>query len=421
MSRIQGRRFLGPVIVLVVAAMFGTLLVVSAGWLTKPSERLPVTAAAAGAPTSIVPDPPAPDPAPVIVRAVAPAPRPGTAQAVLATLTVRDRAALTGFKRSLFGPEDLDTDHNGCDTRNDVLRRDLTGFTLAGRSNGCAVVRGTLRDPYTGRTIGYHRGRGTAAAVAIDEAVTLRDAWRSGAQQWSQAKRAQFANDSLNLLAVDGPTAAKRAAAASWVVPNTAFRCAFAARQIAVKARYGLTVTAGERATLAHVLATCPNQPLPVAQPFRLGGGPSESTGPSPAVLQARLVARAKARAKAVARAKARAARAKARAAARAKARAARAARAAAKARARAAAARLRAANKAKWAAQAKARKAIALAKAKARAAAKAKRQAEAQARAVLRAKAKAAALAKAREAAAKAAQTPSGTTSPTTLPVLPS
>jgi hypothetical protein len=178
---------------------------------------------------------------------------------------------MTGYSRAQFGPAWEDVDHNGCDTRNDILRRDLTGKTLSG---SCVVRTGTLHDPYTAKLIAFHRGVGTSTAVQIDHVVALGDAWQTGAQQLSATSRLGFANDPLELLAVDGPTnqAKGDADAASWLPPNKAFRCQYVARQIAVKTKYRLWVTAAEKAAMARVLTSCPGQALPT------GGAPNVVT-----------------------------------------------------------------------------------------------------------------------------------------------
>src|SRR5699024_729480 len=54
-----------------------------------------------------------------------------------------------------FGPAWKDIDGNGCDTRNDILARDLTDITLD--KDDCTVLTGTLVDPYTGETIDFQR------------------------------------------------------------------------------------------------------------------------------------------------------------------------------------------------------------------------------------------------------------------------
>ena len=100
------------------------------------------------------------------------------------------RAAKTGYEREVFGQAWADVDRNGCDTRNDILRRDLTAYVLKAGTRGCLVLRGSLRRPYTGTTIAFVRGEGTSAWVQIDHVVALSDAWQKGAQQLSFAPRA---------------------------------------------------------------------------------------------------------------------------------------------------------------------------------------------------------------------------------------
>jgi hypothetical protein len=218
---------------------------------------------------------PAPPAARKPTTSVTPTVRSGSAITTLATLRVRGRATKTGYERDRFGQAWSDVDRNGCDTRNDILRRDLTRFTLKAGTNGCLVLRGTLEDPYTGTRISFVRGPSTSTAVQVDHVVALSDAWQKGAQQWSAAKRTTFANDPLNLLAVDGPTNARKGDgdAATWLPPSKAIRCAYVARQVAVKQRYGLWVTSAERDAVIRVLSGCPGQALPTARAVPLGGG----------------------------------------------------------------------------------------------------------------------------------------------------
>lgn len=186
------------------------------------------------------------------------------ATVVLKTLIVKGRAPKTGYSRAQFGAAWADVDHNGCDTRNDILRRDLTSIVF--RRGTCVVLTGKLRDPYGGALINFRRGVRTSSVVQIDHVVALSDAWQKGAFAWTIAKRTAFANDGLELLAVDGPLNGRKSDsdAASWLPPNKAFRCFFVARQIAVKAKYGVWVTSAERAAFGRVLTKCPKQHLPV-------------------------------------------------------------------------------------------------------------------------------------------------------------
>ncbi|WP_051389172.1 HNH endonuclease family protein [Arthrobacter sp. 35W] len=185
--------------------------------------------------------------------------QPAQALAVLATLEVKGRAPKTNYDRAAFGEAWLDADANGCDTRNDVLRRDLQDAALVAGSR-CLVASGALHDPYTGTTIAFTRGADTSAAVQIDHVVALGNAWATGAQQLSAVQRANLANDPLNLLAVDGPTNQDKGSgdAATWLPPAKGYRCAYVARQVSVKAAYNLWVTPAERDAMERILRGCP-------------------------------------------------------------------------------------------------------------------------------------------------------------------
>lgn len=189
----------------------------------------------------------------------------GTALEQLGTLPIKGRAPKTGYDRTeSFGTAWRDVDRNGCDTRNDVLARDLTAID---RPSGCRVLSGHLADPYTGTGIDFVRGQGTSQAVQIDHVVALMNAWETGAQKLTAKRRTELANDPLNLLAVEGRANSQKGAgdAATWLPPNKGFRCEYVARQVAVKANYGLWVTAAEHDAITTVLAGCPAQPVPSA------------------------------------------------------------------------------------------------------------------------------------------------------------
>ena len=184
---------------------------------------------------------------------------------VLNTLVVKGRAPKTGYTRAQFGAAWKDVDGNGCDTRNDILKRDLTGIIY--KSGSCVVASGTLDDPYSGKIIAFERGVATSSEVQIDHVVALSDAWQKGAFAWTVAKRTNLANDPLELLAVDGPLNGQKSDgdAATWLPPNKAYRCPYVARQVAVKSKYGIWVTQAEKDAIAKILATCPNQLIPSA------------------------------------------------------------------------------------------------------------------------------------------------------------
>ena len=249
--------------------MLAALIIVLAGVFGQhvPESRdvaAPVPDASASAPTSAPATTPATTPTPTPTASPTPPAEDGTAAALLETLPVKGRAPKTGYARAEFGTRWLDVDRNGCDTRNDILGTQLDDVV---RKGSCRVLSGTLADPYTGTTIDFVRGQGTSELVQIDHVVALSDAWQKGAQALSLEQRTAFANDPLNLLAVDGPSNSSKGDgdAATWLPKNKAFRCEYVARQVAVKARYDLWVTQAERDAIARVLASCPAQPVPAA------------------------------------------------------------------------------------------------------------------------------------------------------------
>ena len=233
---------------------------------------------AAGQFAAVEPNSPGPSEAPVLapgwMKAIPSVRRvpPGTAADLLDALTVNGRAARDNYDRSSFGQAWLDVDRNGCDTRNDILRRDLTGaeFTEGSR---CRVAAGSFLEPYTGRLITFRRGAESSKAVQIDHVVALGDAWQKGAQELTAEQREHLANDPLNLIAVDGPANQDKSAsdAATWLPPNKAFRCHYVARQISVKAAYRLWVTPAEKEAMERILGSCPGQQTIVPQPVRAG------------------------------------------------------------------------------------------------------------------------------------------------------
>lgn len=189
----------------------------------------------------------------------------GSAYQALTKLEVKGRAPKTDYAREQFGAGWAEVD--ACDMRNYILQRDMDNEQLD-PNDGCTVLGGTLHDPYTEKTIEFRRGASTSSAVQIDHVVALSDAWQKGAQGLDESTRAEFANDPLNLLAVDGPANNKKSDgdAATWLPPNKNFRCQYVSRQIAVKQKYTLWVTAGERDAMVGVLRSCPDQILPIVE-----------------------------------------------------------------------------------------------------------------------------------------------------------
>ncbi|PTT58904.1 deoxyribonuclease [Arthrobacter sp. HMWF013] len=176
----------------------------------------------------------------------------------MATIAVKGRAPKTGYSREQFGQAWADVDRNGCDTRNDILKRDLTAITYT-NSTACKVQTGTLNDLYTGKTINFVRGDKTSSAVQIDHLVPLSEAWQKGAQQWDEKTRTAFSNDPRNLRAVDGPSNSSKGDSdlASWLPKNRGHWCTYVSEIVHVKATYGVWMTEAEHARAREILAGC--------------------------------------------------------------------------------------------------------------------------------------------------------------------
>jgi hypothetical protein len=177
-------------------------------------------------------------------------------------LPVRGWDRVTDFRRGAFGEpwsDDVDVEygHNGCNTRDDILRRDLADLVV--RPGTCFAQSGTLHDPYGGAVIAFTRGPDTSSTVQIDHLVSLSDAWYKGAREWDDKRRRDFANDPRNLVAVDGKINFDKAFrdVGSWLPPDAAFRCEFVARVVQVKTAYGLAVSGREKDAIEDVLAGC--------------------------------------------------------------------------------------------------------------------------------------------------------------------
>ena len=187
------------------------------------------------------------------------------ARAALGSLPTRGFSPnVPKYDRNEFGKpwsDDVTVDggHNGCDTRNDILARDLTDVEFKPAKRNCIVTKGKLNDPYTNTTIDFKRGRKSSDLIPIDHVVALGDAWYSGAYQWDADRRRNFANDPINLQATNRESNTQKSAknAAEWLPPNTAYQCEYVGRQITIKSTYGLSVTPAEKNAMEKVLATC--------------------------------------------------------------------------------------------------------------------------------------------------------------------
>ncbi|MEU2911653.1 HNH endonuclease family protein [Streptomyces massasporeus] len=175
------------------------------------------------------------------------------ARALIEKVATKGRGPRTGYERDKFGyawmdsaPSDVPFSHNGCDSRNDLLKRDGEDLRFRAGSD-CVVTSLTLHDPYTGKVIEWTKSH--AIKVQIDHVMPLSYDWQMGASRWTKDKRESIANDPLNLVPVDGPTNGSKgdSGPASWLPPNKRIRCAYSVRFAQVSLKYELPVTAADK------------------------------------------------------------------------------------------------------------------------------------------------------------------------------
>ncbi|MDX3238018.1 HNH endonuclease family protein [Streptomyces sp. ME03-5709C] len=177
------------------------------------------------------------------------------ARKLIAGLATKGRGPKTGYDRDAFGYAWMDTAdgvplaRNGCDTRNDLIRRD--GRDLRFRTGSdCVVTAMTLHDPYTGTIIEWRKEK--ASEVQIDHVVPLSYSWQMGSSRWPKSEREQLANDVLNLVPVQGRANSAKgdSGPASWLPPDQRIRCAYVVRFAQVAVKYQLPVTAADKQTM---------------------------------------------------------------------------------------------------------------------------------------------------------------------------
>jgi hypothetical protein len=176
---------------------------------------------------------------------------PMTAFSVINEIEIKGRAPKTGYSRAQF-PHWSDPDRNGCDSRNDILKRDLKIVVFKSGTGDCKVISGQLQDPFSGKLLQFDLNL-AASNIDIDHVVSLSNAWQ------------MFANDPLNLLAVDARLNRQKGDgdAATWLPPTKGFRCEYVARQVAVKYKYKLWITPPEKSAIIKILDKCKDQKIP--------------------------------------------------------------------------------------------------------------------------------------------------------------
>lgn len=170
--------------------------------------------------------------------------------AQLAALPVAPEGKMTGYSRDRFPHWSGQGD--GCDTRDVVLQRQGADVRTA---DGCKIVSGTWTSAYDGKVVN------DPGELDIDHVVALAEAWRSGADKWTDEQRERFANDlgGLQLIAVTATSNRAKGDqdAAKWKPSVESYWCTYARAVVSVKTLYALTVDEAERDALAGLLKTC--------------------------------------------------------------------------------------------------------------------------------------------------------------------
>lgn len=146
-----------------------------------------------------------------------------------------DNEQISSYERDLFGGWS-DTDRDCQNMRHELLQNlstDIVGFS----QNKCKVLRGRWLDPYTDKIFLESK------LLDIDHLVPLQYSWDRGAHAWTSIKRRQFANDPINLFAVDKSVNRQKSAygPSEWLPPNIKFRCQYILSFQRVVKIYGLT------------------------------------------------------------------------------------------------------------------------------------------------------------------------------------
>ena len=177
-----------------------------------------------------------------------------TALAVLATITVQNEYK-TGYSRSLF-KHWIDANGNGCDTREEVLIVESQSKAQVD-AYGCKVIEGDWLSPYDNV---MHTN---PSELDIDHMIPLKEAWDSGAWNWTSAQRQTFANDLSDPRALIAVTAGQNRSKSdrdpsNWIPTQKSYICTYLSEWVAIKAHWYLSMDQSEFGRIKNLLtASC--------------------------------------------------------------------------------------------------------------------------------------------------------------------
>jgi hypothetical protein len=157
----------------------------------------------------------------------------------------QNATAGTEYQREAF-PHWSDLDGDGCGAREETLTRDVV--ETGNNASECSPTTGLWVSPYDNKEITK------SSEIDIDHIVPLKEAWLSGADQWSEEQREEFANDPENLLAVSAGSNRSKGAQdpSTWMPPAQEYRCTYAQQWVQVKEKYELSIDAAEQKKLEN-------------------------------------------------------------------------------------------------------------------------------------------------------------------------
>ena len=177
-----------------------------------------------------------------------------TTLSVLATIAVQ-KEYKTGYSRSLF-KHWTDANGNGCDTREEVLIAESQSKPQVD-AYGCKVIEGDWLSPYDNV---MHTN---PSDLDIDHMVPLKEAWDSGAWNWTAAQRQTFANDLSDPRALIAVTAGQNRSKSdrdpsNWIPPQKSYVCTYLSEWVAIKAKWKLSMDQSEFGRIKNLLtASC--------------------------------------------------------------------------------------------------------------------------------------------------------------------
>jgi len=167
--------------------------------------------------------------------------------------TISEPSITSAYERSEFGHGWDDSDGDCQDSRAEALIATSTTQVRFAEAKRCRVVTGRWVSPFTGLVIQ------NASDIDIDHVVALSWAWHRGAATWTRGRRIEFANDSVNIVAVEASLNRSKSDQGpdEWLPP--AGQCGYVARFYRIVKIYQLEPRPAEASWIRSFLADCRN------------------------------------------------------------------------------------------------------------------------------------------------------------------